>query len=262
MSISRRLMLGSAASLAAVARVPSGFAAPRPARALSSAQRFLELLIHHDEAGREPHRAMLYIPASDSEWFAIDTLDAEKYRRTNHLYRRQGYRLRRVSSFHTREGVRYAACWQLASGPEWHTRHAMTREAFEGHRADYARRGFRMSHLDARAHYAAIWERGDASTQQIVSGLSLRDYEAKLAELTAADYRPIRVSTTTAVGQPQFAAIFEKTDGRAWTERHEMSVGDFKKAGKQLAAQGYRLADASGHMQDGKPKFAGVWERT
>jgi hypothetical protein len=267
MTISRRLMLGSAAGMAALSRVPEGLAAvakaaprSRHARDLTAAQCFLELLIHHDEAGREPHKALLYIPASDCEWYVIDTLDDGKYRLTNHYYRTHGYRLKRVSAFHTREGIRFAACWQLASGPEWHTRHAMSREGFEKQRAEYERGGFRTSYLDARAHYAAIWERGDASTQQVVTGLSLADYEAKLAELSAQDYRPTRLSTTTAIGVPQFAAIFEKNDGTVWSEHHELNIVDFKKANAQLSAQGYRLTDASGHMVGGKAKFSGIWQ--
>lgn len=269
MSISRRLALSGAVAFAAVSgNAHSGIAAavraaaPRNGRArgLSGAQRFLELLIHRDEAGRQPHTAELSILSSDAAWYAVDTLDAVKYKMTNHYYRTRGYRLKRVSAFNTAEGVRYAAIWQQSAGPEWATRHNMTREAFEAHNAEYARGGMRVVHLDARARYAAIWERGDVSTQQVFTGLSLSDFESKLADLTAQDYRPTRISTTTAVGTPQFAVIFEKSGGIAWQSRHELTVADFRKVGAQLAAQGYRLIDASGRMQNGKAHFSGVWE--
>lgn len=269
MTISRRLALSCAAALAATGRntlastVKSALASPRRGRARSisgGAQRFLELLIHHDEAGRQPYVAELSIASPDTAWYAIDTLDNLKYKMTNHVYKLRGYRLRRVKAFHTSRGVRFSACWQLASGPEWHTRHGMTQPAFDAACADYARRGFRTAYLDVRVHYTAIWERGDPSTQQVVSGLSLADFESRLADLGAQDYRPIRISTTTAVGAPQFSAIFEKAAGVAWLSRHEMSLSDFRKANAQAIAQGYRMTDASGHMQDGKARFAGIWE--
>lgn len=269
MSISRRLALSGAAAFAAVSGgAHSGLAAalrgvaPRNGRARSQggAQRFLELLIHRDEAGHQPYKAELAIPSSDAAWYAVDTLDAVKYRTANHYYRTHGYRLKRVSAFNTAQGVRYSAIWQQSAGPEWATRHNMTREAFEAHNADYARDGMRIVHIDARARYAAIWERGDVSSQQVFSGLSLSDFEQKLADLTAQDYRPVRISTTTSVGTPLFAVIFEKTGGVAWQSRHELSATDFHKAGAELATQGYRLTDASGRIQAGKARFSGVWE--
>jgi hypothetical protein len=268
MSISRRSALSGAAALAAMSGgAGSSFAgmlhAKRNGRArnLSGTQAVLDLLIHRDEHGHAPHREILYIPSPDAAWYAVDTMDAVKYRMTNHYYRLRGYRLKRVSAFNTAEGVRYSAIWQQAAGPEWVTRHNMTRESFETHNADYARDGMRVVHLDARQRYAAVWERGDVSTQQVVTGLSLGDFEAKLAELTAQDYRPARISTTTAVGQPQFAAVFEKNDGRAWQSRHELSATDFRKVNTALGAEGYRLFDASGHMQNGKARLAGIWEQ-
>ncbi len=158
--------------------------------------------------------------------------------------------------------MRYAACWQLASGPEWHTRHGMSREQIDAAILDYQSRGFRMTYIDARQRYSAIWERGDASSQQIFSALSQSEFEQKLAELSGQGYKPLRISTVTFNKAPRFAAIFEKNaGGTVWQSRHLMRLYDFRKAEAQLGAQGYRLTDAAGQMLGNKPLFSGIWEQ-
>lgn len=269
MSISRRLALGGAAALAAtggnIQRTLAASmrkAAPLRRRgAHEPAQLFLELLIHHNEDKHQPHNAILAIPSGDTAWYAIDTLDDAGYRMTNHKYKTRGWRLKRVSTFKTKYGTRYSACWQLASGPEWRTRHGMGLRAFEKARDEYAARGFRMTHVDARDHYAAIWERGDASSQQIFAGLSAAEYESKYAELAGQGFRPARISIAAGGGQARYAAIFEKSNGVEWQERHAMTVADFRKATAEMTQQGFVMTDASGHIVAGKATFSAIWEK-
>lgn len=225
------------------------------------AQLFLEQLIHHDEAGHQPHKALLAIASPDTAWFAKDTMDETTYRMTNHAYRMRGWRLKRVSVFKTGRGPCFSGVWQLAGGPEWHTRHGMSQSGFDAANRDYAGRGFRLVHLDARSHYAAVWERGDASTQQMFSSLSIADYDAKSAELVGQGYRPLRLSLRAEDGAARLAAIFEKTDGAEWQARHSMSAADLRRAVFQANAHGLRMIDATGHIVGGKPVFAGVWEK-
>lgn len=275
MSISRRVAMGLASAFAFTGGTTGSSLASKLQRAVTPAaaprargrvqgqpeQLFLEQLIHHDEAGRQPHKVLLAIDSPDTAWFAIDTMDETAYRMTNHSYRMRGYRLKRVSVFKTRRGPRFSAVWQFANGPEWHTRHGMSKTAFDAAVVDYAQRGFRLTHLDARTHYAAVWERGDASTQQVFSALTPTDYEQKTSELTAQGYRPLRISIHAEDKAARLAVIFEKSSGIAWLARQGMSSEDLRKANLQAKAQGYHMVDASGHMVGGKPYFAGVWEK-
>jgi hypothetical protein len=262
MTISRRLALGYASAFA-LAGGMTRFGAVRAAtgghsHGIASAQRFNELLIHRDEAGHTAHYAMIWMPAPNTAWYAVDTLDALKYRTLNTHNKKQGYRLKRVNAFKTKDGVCYAACWERASGPEWHSRHGLSLSEFKQAASDFAHKGWRMSHVDARVGYAAIWEHGDASSQQTFIDLSRSDYEQLLASTSAQGYRPTRVSISTGDGAPRFTGILEK-DTSIWQSHHQLTAAQFKGLDAQMRSQGYRLMDASGYMLGAKPNFAGVW---
>lgn len=226
-----------------------------------TAQRFLELLIHRDESRQAPYTAVISIAAADTAWFDIYSLEESKYRVLNHDYKKHGYRLRRVSAFSTRDGVVYSGLWELAAGPDWESTHAMPAAKFAVACNDFKQRGYRMTHIDARVNYAAIWERGDNTLQKVFPALTLLEYQQQLEILTTEGYRPHRISATAVAGVPQFAAIFEKASSVAWQSKYQMSAADLRKADSAAKAQGYRLADASGYMLDGKPNFSGIWEK-
>ena len=211
MTISRRQALGWASAFAATcstggasfaSAVKGAVKSPaRRGRSEQTLQRFLEVLIHHDEAGKAPHVAEIAVPAPNTAWYAIDTLDALTYETVNRQNKKRGFRLKRVNAFKTDKGVRYAACWEQTSGPQWHSRHGMNQAGFESANADFAKQGFRLAYLDARVHYAAIWEKGDASTQQVFARLTPSEYQQQYATLIGQGMRPARISLSVADGE-------------------------------------------------------------
>ncbi len=273
MNISRRLALGGASafamaggteqlSLASIVKRAATASLSGGYRNLQTTQRFLELLIHRDESKNAPYTAVISIAAPDAGWYDVYSLEESRFRVMNHDFKKHGYRLRRVSAFNTRDGVCYAALWQLAPGPEWESMHAVKPADFEKAIADFKQRGYRMTHIDARVNYAAIWERGDNALQQVFVGLTLLEFEQQLATLTAQGLRPLRISATAAGSAPSFAVIFDKATSAVWQSKHQLAAADFVKADNAAKAQGYRLSDASGYMLGGKPNFSGIWEKS
>jgi hypothetical protein len=278
MTFSRRSALEYASVLAATSGITEpGLAATALRAAFSpgqhqakseqqTAQRLRHLLIHRDEAGGTPHLATLSIASADTAWMAINTLDDAAYREAVGKYRQRGYRLRRVNAFQTRNGIRYAAIWQLASGPDWQARHAMTLAQFQQEAARFKSRGYRIAHVDGCAtksgtRYAAIWERGNAAAQETFAALTGADYKEKFDSLTAQGFRPRQISGYAQNGQAHFAAIFEKGSAVAWDAHREMTASAFQTKSDAMAAQGYRLMDASGFVTGGRPMFSGIWEK-
>src|ERR1700744_917613 len=111
MTITRRRTLGFATAFAALGGPgEAGLAAvlgggTRRYRNTETAQRVLVPLIHRDEArGGQPHSATVSIPATDSAWYAINTLAPDAYARLNRQFKTRGYRLKRTSAFHTVAG--------------------------------------------------------------------------------------------------------------------------------------------------------------
>jgi hypothetical protein len=272
MTISRRQALGWASAFAATAgttELSFAGAAARAAKALGGnsrrsqepAQLFQQLLIHRDEAHHVPHVGVIAIASPDAAWYAVDTLDDTSFRMFTRQGKKRGYRLRRFSAFKTNVGTRYAACWEKLSGPDWHSRHGLTRQAFDSLNAERTRNGFCLTHIDARLDYAGLWEKGDASSQQVFSQLSVDSYQQQQATLAGQGLRPTRLSLGVESGSLFVAAIFDKDPGAAWQANAQMNHADFQRADATLKKQGYRLRDASGHMLHGKPVFSGIWDQ-
>jgi hypothetical protein len=267
MTISRRVALGCASAFAVTGSSFAGvikrtvLVRKGPQSAQSSAQRFLELLVDCDENGGTSCSSMIWIPAPDTAWHAVSSLNDLTYGVTNTTYKKRGYRLRRVSAFRTRAGVRYAACWEYIGGPDWHSRHGMTQAQFDSARADFLRQGFRMTHVDARVGYAAIWERGDTSTQQVLTSLTAAEYQTQMATLAASGYRPVRIAGAAVNGASRYTAILQSGLTGDWQAHPEMTLAQLRKTEAAMAAKGFRMTDASGHMLNGKPSFSGVWQK-
>ncbi len=263
MSITRRHTLGFASAFALIGATEGGLAAAMRQktlrfRNLQNAQSFMLLLIHHDEG--TPHSAPIWIPSSDTAWYAVDTMSPGLYAGNNKTYKKRGYRLERVSAFKTREGVRYAAIWELASGAEWHSRHGMIQAEFEQAHSQYGK-GWRMTHVNAHQGFAAIWEKGDGSAQQVLTSLSAPDFQTQMAQLTSQGLRPLRISASTDGHAPRFTAIFEKSDGTEWQAQPVMNESQFAHTSATMSQRGFKLVDASGVMLGKKPSFSGIWEK-
>ena len=272
MTISRRMALGAASafaatagstklSLASVMRRAAGLHLLRYDENGPPAQRFMELLVHEDEAGGQSLSSMIWVSGPDSPWFAASSLDETQYNLAVTTYKRRHYRLRRVSAYNTSGGMRYAGVWEKTAGPDWHSRHGMTQGQFAKSIAELSGQGFRMTHADARVGYAGIWEKGDSSTQRVVHGLSSSDYKQQLAAFAAQGFMPVRVSGASTDHGSHYTAIFEPNTVTAWYSNHEMSPSAFYAKDTDLTAQGYRMTDASGHMQKGKPLLSGIWQQ-
>ena len=137
----------------------------------------------------------------------------------------------------------------------------MTQAEFDSAHAEFANKSFRMTHVDARVGYSAIWERGDATAQQILTAMPAAQFDRRVAALTAQGMRPLRVSGAAVNGGSCFTAIFEKSTANDWQAQTHMNAAQLRRTTDALTAQGYRMVDASGHMLNGKPTLSGIWQK-
>jgi hypothetical protein len=276
MTISRRAAVGLGSVLAvtaggaefgagALARgVDTVLNRPRPVPGTS--QRVQALLIHPDEATEGLRYATISLRSHDTAWAGYDSQDDEAYRRDVRKFSARGYRLRRLSSFQTRQGLRHSMLWQLAEGPHWEARHSMTRAQFEQASRDFASRGYRISNLSGTAtasgpRYAAIWERGDAEAWQSFAALTGADYAGKHEEMAALGFRPRHISGYAGNGQSWFAATFEKGPAPVGEAYHQMAEAVFREKYRTMPDNGYHLTEASGHVLNGTAVYSGIWEK-
>ncbi len=270
MKFSRRLALGCASAFAAAASTTElSLASIMPATKAETprtVQRLFQPLIHRDETNEPPYFAMLSIRSADTAWMSIHDLDDSGFRAADEKYRARGYRLRRVSAFQAKAGLRYAAIWQYASGPEQQAHRGLTRADFTRMAAGLAQSGFRLSHVDASStdagvRYAAIWERSQGGEQRVFAALTGREYVRTRAELSAQGFRPLLISGHAESGASRYAIVFQKSAASGWEARHRMTASVFAGKARAMQARGALLTDASAHVASGRMVFSGVWER-
>jgi hypothetical protein len=137
----------------------------------------------------------------------------------------------------------------------------MTQAEFDSARSDFTRQGYRMTHVDARVGYAAIWERGDTSTQQILTSLTAAEYRTQMAALAAQGYRPVRIAGAAVNGVSRYTAILQSGLAGGWQADPEMTLSQLRRTEAAMTTNGFHMIDASGHMLNGKPAFSGVWQK-
>ncbi|MBF9130159.1 serine hydrolase [Plantactinospora sp. S1510] len=115
--------------------------------------------------------------------------------------------------------------------------------------------------------YAAVWVRRPGPAWQGVHGLSARDYQSCVDELSDLGFAPTVLSVVGTSGAEVFAAVFEQRADEQWFARHGLGWGPDTNP-DSLAFQQRRAYD-EGYVPRclavyGQPtdrRFAGVWVR-
>src|SRR6185312_8868251 len=121
----------------------------------------------------------------------------------------------------------------------------MIQAEFEQAKSQFGK-NWRMTHVNAHHGFAAIWEKAEGSTQQVLVALSASDFATQMSQLTSQGYRPLRISTSADGYAPRFTAIFEKTDGTQWHAQAAMNESEFARMSATMSQRGFKLTDASG----------------
>jgi CubicO group peptidase (beta-lactamase class C family) len=100
---------------------------------------------------------------------------SEQYQATFDDLANQGYRLVQISGYSVNNEARYAAIWELSTGPAWQARHGLTSEQYQATFDDLANQGYRLVQVsgysvDNEARYAAIWEQNEEGELPPITG--------------------------------------------------------------------------------------------
>ncbi|WP_221391692.1 serine hydrolase [Dyadobacter sp. NIV53] len=86
------------------------------------------------------------------------------------------------------------------------------------------------------------------------------DYEARLDELLAKDYRPVDVEILENGSSRLYALVSRKnTDGRKWSVRTKLTDSEFSDRAAEMLKSGYRLVDMESHNLNGQTYYGGIW---
>ncbi|MDQ3814609.1 MAG: serine hydrolase [Armatimonadota bacterium] len=154
-----------------------------------------------------------------------------------------------------------------ANAASWEARHGLTPAQYQSAFTDLSKQGYRLKVISGytsggQERYAAVWNKTGGPEWAARHGLSSADYQKAFDDFSKKGFRLVYISGYAVSNQPQFAAIWEKSAGPAWTARHNLSSADYQKAFTDLAKQGYRLKVVSGYTVGGKDFYAGIWDKS
>ncbi len=268
MLLSRRstLTYGSAIAALASAPLPAVARTAADARASSDSTQLVQhLVIHPDACDGNAYCATFALAAPDTAWRTGGLLTDRGLRAAMSSNGARGYGLRRVNAFQTRDGMRYAAIWQLGAAAPSLQRHGLTRAQFRAAASRFAADGHAIAHFDATAtdsgvRFAALWEKS-AAPQHVVTDLTEAEYTAKRAALAAEGFTPRQIAGYTVNGETRFAALFDKS-AAARQDFASVYAAHFATHARAMRAEGYTLIDAAGYVTRGLPHYTTVWQST
>lgn len=151
-----------------------------------------------------------------------------------------------------------------AAAGETVTRHGMSPSAAQAFFDEMNAKGWRYRNVDTVStpggvRYAMTFSDETQPRFLARSGLSASRYRTALDDALNEGFRPVAISVAD-MGEGQFAAIFEKNDGRAWLARHGMTLEGFQAALAEQTKAGRRLADVDCYVSDGQISYAALFE--
>ena len=199
-------------------------------------------------------------------WVARHGMNSSQYQAAFDQFGAQGFRLALVDGYGVGGVANFAAIWRKVGGPAWVAHHDMTAAVFQQTFDQLGAQGYRLTRVSGYAPagsplFAAIWEKVPSPAWIARSGLNGAQYQQVFNDLTSQGFRLTWVSGFAVGADAQYAAIFEKSDGRTWMARHGMSSADYQAAFDQAGAQGYVLRCVSGYSAAGAPTFAAIWDK-
>jgi hypothetical protein len=150
-------------------------------------------------AGGEERYAAIWEQSAGPAWVARHGLSSAGYQAAFDEFVGQGYRLVDVSGYSVNGEERYAAIWELSSGPTWVARHGLSNAGYQAAFDQFVGQGYRLIHVSGyevggEDRYAAIWEQSSGPVWVAKHGLSSSAYQAAFDDLVGQGFRLVLVS--------------------------------------------------------------------
>ncbi len=158
--------------------------------------------------------AALWVKAGGA-WVARHGLTSAQYQQAFDKFTQQGYRLRDVEGYMTKQGLRYAALWAKGGNGGFVARHGMSGQSYQAKFDQYTAQGFRLTHVDGYwtpngVRYAAIWEMAGNGAFVARHGMTGSSYQSAFDTYVGQGYALKHVSSYWDGSQVRYAAIWNR----------------------------------------------------
>ncbi len=214
-----------------------------------------------------PHYAGLWEYSDGRAWVARHGISAAQYQQEFDLYLNQGYRLVCVSAFSINGTSYYSAIWDSSSGqPAWASNHGLTSSDYQDLFLHYVNHGYRLTDISGYEvngidYYAGVWERRSGPPWSAYHRVHADQYQSLFDQNVNAGFRLARVSGYALNGEPHYALLWERNDGRAWASFNRMTTSEYQNRFNQYIGQGYRLTHVNTYSVGEAIYYAAIWEQ-
>jgi hypothetical protein len=180
---------------------------------------------------------------------------------------KDGFELTSVSGYVANGDLRYVALWRKPASPEpWAARHGLMAVDFQKAIDDLAKDGLSLVYVagyevSGTPLFAGIWRKSAAGLPVVRLDMDSAKYQAEFDSLLKEGFRLQHVAGYTHNGAAVYAAIWNKSGGPEFVERHGLTSAQYQQAFDDFFKQGFRLKEVSGYSPGAVDYYAAIWEK-
>jgi hypothetical protein len=208
---------------------------------------------------------VIFHPEDGTPWVARHGLTGAGYQAEFDKWTKQGYRLALVDSYLSGGGIRYAAIFVKAAGPQWTAYHGLTADQHQQQFDALTKLGYVPVNITAVEvggvlSFAALYEKRDVGSFVAQAFLTPADYQQQFDANAKAGRRLVYLNAYTYNGGPRFVAIWEQK-APAVVAHHGMTSSGYQAEFDAELAKGLLVRDVAGYEEGGQARFAAFWTK-
>ncbi len=222
----------------------------------------------YDAAGEERY-AVIWEKREGAPWQTRQNMNTQTWQDNFDALLGLGFRPVNVTAHNATNGdPRFSGVWERRGGDPWAVRVGLSPDDAQQAAAEYAEKGMVPVNLSGynvagAPRFAGVWEKtSDKVELQLDLSTPAADFPQSLKARKSDGYRPVSISGYTAQGKLQVASVWTKGPAGNVETRFNLTGDELNAVEKDLPQRGYSPTSLTAWSIDGKPRFAGIWEKT
>lgn len=221
----------------------------------------------YSDGGQDRYAAIFEKITNPPAWEARHNMNSDQYQSVVNDMVKKGYRPVQVSGFASGGQAKFAALFEKnPNTPPWTARHNLSSEQYQKEVEEWVKKGYRLADVSGytvnnKDFYTAIFDKPANAPDWVARhSMSSAQYQDEFNKWTGQGYRLKKVSGYSISGQPQFAAIWEKSGSGYSAARHSMTSREYQDEMERFYFMGYRPVWVNGYTVGNNDYYAAIWE--
>lgn len=208
----------------------------------------------------------VFRPANGTPWAAFHNLTGAQYQEKFNQYTGDGFRLKQVESYPSRDGIRYAAIFAKDGGPAFVAYHGLSADKHQERFNQLIQDGWRPKNIsvvsvDGKRIYAALYEKVNVGSFVAKSFLTPAQYQQAFDQNLEQGRQIAYLNAYAHDGETRFSAIWNSATKGQFTARHGLSSSDYQAKWEDSLDKGLLTRNVTGYSNGDSHRFAAVWRK-